>query len=59
VAKVVTRGYHLASTPGNRIRITVDWATNAVLRRESVQLGLVGSAAIPLDTAAPELPRHP
>jgi len=59
VAKAVTRGYHLASTPGNRIRIALDWATDAVLRRESVQLGLVGSSAIPLDTASPELPREP
>ena len=59
VAKAVTRGYHLASTPGNRIRIALDWATDAVLRREIVQLGLVGSSAIPLDTASPELPRDP
>ena len=59
VAKAVTRGYHLASTPGNRIRIALDWATDAVLRREKVQLGLVGSSAIPLDTASPELPREP
>jgi NADH:ubiquinone reductase (H+-translocating) len=59
VAKAVTRGYHLASTPGNRIRIALDWATDAVLRREIVQLGLVSSAAIPLDTASPELPRDP
>ncbi len=58
-AKVVTRGYHLASMPGNRIRTGIDWAAEALLRRQSVQLGLVRGPAIPLDTASPELPRHP
>ena len=58
-AKAVTRGYHLASMPGNRIRTGIDWAAEALLRRQSVQLGLVRGPAIPLDTASPELPRHP
>jgi NADH dehydrogenase len=58
-AKAVTRGYHLASMPGNRIRTALDWAADAVLRRQSVQLGLVRAPAIPLDTSSPELPRHP
>ena len=30
-AKVVTRGYHLLSMPGNRVRTAVDWALDAVL----------------------------
>jgi NADH dehydrogenase len=57
-AKVVTRGYHLLSMPGNRLRIAVDWALDAVQRRQGVQLGLLRSPEVPLDTATPELPRH-
>jgi NADH dehydrogenase len=55
-AKVVTRGYHLAAMPGNRIRTAVDWLLDAVLGRQSVQLGLVRSPHVPLDTDSPELP---
>ncbi|GAA2409243.1 hypothetical protein GCM10010191_17300 [Actinomadura vinacea] len=55
-AKVVTRGYHLLSLPGNRTRIAADWLLNAVLGRQAVQLGLVRSPLVPLDTDAPELP---
>lgn len=58
-AGAVTRGYHLAAMPGNRIRVAVDWVLDAILPRQAVQLGLVRSYAVPLDTAAPELPRHP
>jgi NADH:ubiquinone reductase (H+-translocating) len=50
VAKAVTRGYHLLAMPGNRARTAVDWLLDAVLPRQSVQLGLVRSAAVPLDT---------
>jgi len=57
-AKAVTRGYHLLSMPGNRVRTVVDWLLDATLGRQPVQLGLVRSAAVPLDTASPELP-HP
>jgi NADH dehydrogenase len=52
-AKVVTRGYHLLSMPGNRIRVAADWALNTVLPRQGVQLGLVPGSAVPLDTAGP------
>ena len=60
-ADLVTRGYHLMAMPGaaNRIRVAADWLLDAVLPRHAVQLGLVRSWAVPLDTAAPELPRHP
>jgi NADH dehydrogenase len=58
-AKAVTRGYHLISMPGNRLRTALDWATDAVLPRQAVQLGLVRARSIPLDTASPELPRRP
>ncbi len=55
-AKVVTRGYHLAAMPGNRVRTAADWALDAVLPRQSVHLDLVRAGAVPLDTATPELP---
>ncbi|TMR41166.1 NAD(P)/FAD-dependent oxidoreductase [Actinomadura geliboluensis] len=58
-AKVVTRGYHLLSLPRNRSRIAMDWLQNAILHRQTVQLGLVRSPIVPLDTAAPELPTIP
>jgi NADH dehydrogenase len=54
VAKAVTRGYHLLSMPGNRVRVTADWTLDALLPRQSVQLGLVPSEAVPLDSAAPD-----
>ncbi|MDX6356661.1 MAG: hypothetical protein QOF98_3564 [Streptomyces sp.] len=57
-AAAVTRGYHLLAMPGNRIRVAADWILDAVLPRQAVQLGLVPSWAVPLDTAAPELPHY-
>ncbi|MFF9767955.1 FAD-dependent oxidoreductase [Streptomyces sp. NPDC014636] len=58
-AGAVTRGYHLAALPGNRIRVTADWLLEAVLPRQGVQLGLVRAWSVPLDTASPELARVP
>jgi NADH:ubiquinone reductase (H+-translocating) len=48
-AKAVTRGYHLLAMPGNRVRTAADWALEAVLGRQSVQLGLVRSTTVPLN----------
>ncbi|MFI5563967.1 NAD(P)/FAD-dependent oxidoreductase [Amycolatopsis japonica] len=56
-AKAVTRGYHLLAMPGNRLRTATDWALDAVTKRQTVQLGLVRSGSVPLDTDSPELPR--
>jgi NADH dehydrogenase len=53
VAKAVTRGYHLLSMPGNRVRVAADWLLDAVLPRQGVQLGLVSAQAVPLDSALP------
>ncbi|MGA5300978.1 NAD(P)/FAD-dependent oxidoreductase [Nucisporomicrobium flavum] len=53
-AKVVTRGYHLLSMPGNRVRVAADWLLDTVLPRQGVQLGLVSAAAVPLDSAFPQ-----
>ncbi|KUN14929.1 hypothetical protein AQI96_03315 [Streptomyces canus] len=58
-AGAVTRGYHLAAMPGNRVRVAADWLLDAVLPRQAVQLGLVRSWSVPLDTASPELARVP
>ncbi|WP_078916018.1 NAD(P)/FAD-dependent oxidoreductase [Streptomyces viridochromogenes] len=58
-AGAVTRGYHLAAMPGNRVRVAADWLLDAVLPRQAVQLGLVRSWSVPLDTASPELARTP
>jgi NADH dehydrogenase len=55
-AKAVTRGYHLLALPGNRVRTATDWLLDAVLSRQTVELGLVRSPAVPLETAAPERP---
>jgi NADH dehydrogenase len=59
VAKAVTRGYHLLSMPGNRVRVAADWLLDAVLPRQGVQLGLVPGRAVPLDSATPEHPFEP
>jgi NADH dehydrogenase len=53
-AKVVTRGYHLLSMPGNRVRVAADWLLDAVLPKQGVQLGLVAAGAVPLDSAFPQ-----
>ncbi|MEW2568029.1 NAD(P)/FAD-dependent oxidoreductase [Streptomyces sp. NPDC047070] len=58
-AGAVTRGYHLAAMPGNRVRVAADWLLDAVLPRQGVQLGLVRSWSVPLDTASPETARVP
>ncbi|MFJ7335115.1 FAD-dependent oxidoreductase [Streptomyces sp. NPDC101116] len=56
-AGAVTRGYHLAAMPGNRVRVAADWLLDAVLPRQAVQLGLVRSWSVPLDTSSPEVAR--
>ena len=54
VAKTVTRGYHLLSMPGNRVRVAADWLLDAVQPRQGVQLGLVPGSSVPLDSAFPD-----
>jgi NADH dehydrogenase len=53
-AQAVTRGYHLLNIPANRLRITADWVLDALLPRQTVQLGLVRGPAVPLATSAPD-----
>lgn len=59
LANALTRGYHLAAMPGNRIRVAADWILDGALPRQGVQFGLVRSGSVPLDTSAPELARVP
>jgi NADH dehydrogenase len=59
LAGAVTRGYHLAAMPGNRVRVAADWLLDTVLPRQAVQLGLVRSWSVPLESASPELARVP
>ncbi len=49
-AKTVARGYHLLSLPGNRVRTAADWTLDAVLSRQTTQLGLVPPPSLALDT---------
>jgi NADH dehydrogenase len=49
-AKTVARGYHLLSLPGNRVRTAADWTLDAVLPRQTTQLGLVPAPPLALDT---------
>ncbi|TWD72431.1 NADH dehydrogenase [Kribbella amoyensis] len=57
-AKVVTRGYHLMSMPGNRIRTATEWVFDAVLGRQSTHLGVIPADDVPLETASPERVRR-
>jgi NADH dehydrogenase len=59
LASAVTHGYHLAAMPGNRIRVAADWLLEALLPRQAVQLGLVRSWSVPLESSSPELARVP
>jgi NADH:ubiquinone reductase (H+-translocating) len=57
-AFVVTRGYHLLALPGNRARTAADWTVEALLPRQTVQLGLVRSGDVPLNVEAPASDRR-
>jgi NADH:ubiquinone reductase (H+-translocating) len=52
-AFAITRGYHLLALPGNRARTLADWTLEALLPRQTVQLGLVRSGDVPLNVEAP------
>lgn len=50
-AKIVTRGYHLMAMPGNRTRTANDWLLDMLLGRQAVQLGVVRSEMVPMETS--------
>jgi NADH:ubiquinone reductase (H+-translocating) len=53
-ANVLTRGYHLYSMSGNRMRVLTDWALNGVTSPQTTSLGLIRAAAVPLDVDHPD-----
>ena len=52
-ANAVTRGYHLYSMSGNRMRVLTDWCLNAVSPPEATSFSLVDAESVPLDPAKP------
>jgi len=55
VAKIVTCGYHFYALPGNRTRTATDWAINTVMPPRAVQLGLVASERVRLESTGADL----
>jgi NADH dehydrogenase len=51
VAKLITRGYHLAALPAGRSRVVADWLVDAVAGRQLVQFGFVSESAVRLADA--------
>jgi NADH:ubiquinone reductase (H+-translocating) len=52
-ANAVTRGYHLSSMSGNRLRVFTDWALNTITRPEGISFEVVTAASVPLDANKP------
>ncbi len=52
-ASAVTRGYHLLSMSGNRMRVLTDWVLNAVTPAEVTSLQVITAQSVPLDVEHP------
>jgi NADH:ubiquinone reductase (H+-translocating) len=52
-ANALTRGYHLFTMSGNRMRVLTDWTDNAVTRVEVTSLGVISAKSVPLDVDHP------
>ncbi len=52
-ANLVTRGYHLFSMSGNRMRVLADWTLNTVTPPEVTSFGSISATSAPLDTESP------
>jgi NADH dehydrogenase len=52
-ANALTRGYHLCSMSGNRMRVLADRALNAVTPPEVTSLGVISAESVPLDVEKP------
>ena len=52
-ANAVTRGYHLVSMSGNRMRVLADWALNAVTPPEATSLAVISPSSVLLDVNKP------
>jgi NADH:ubiquinone reductase (H+-translocating) len=53
-ANVVTRGYHLSSMSGNRMRVLADWTLNAITPPEATSFGVISAESVPLDVDHPQ-----
>jgi NADH dehydrogenase len=52
-ANALTRGYHLYSMSGNRLRVFTDWTLNATTRSETTSLAVISAGSVPLDVNKP------
>ena len=52
-ANVLTRGYHLYSMPGNRLRVATDWTVNGITSPELTSLSVINAKSVPLDVNQP------
>jgi NADH:ubiquinone reductase (H+-translocating) len=52
-ANAVTRGYHLYSMSGNRLRVLTDWTLNGITSPELTSLAAISAASVPLDVNHP------
>ena len=52
-ANALTRGYHLYSMSGNRMRVLADWALNATTPAEPTSLAVISAESVPLDVDKP------
>jgi NADH:ubiquinone reductase (H+-translocating) len=52
-ANVLTRGYHLYSMSGNRLRVATDWTLNAITSPDLTSLAAIDAKSVPLDVNHP------
>ena len=52
-ANALTRGYHLYSMSGNRMRVLTDWTLNATTPAQTTSLELIDAKSVPLDPNKP------
>jgi len=52
-ANALTRGYHLYSMSGNRMRVLADWALNATTPAEPTSLAVISAESVPLNVDKP------
>jgi NADH:ubiquinone reductase (H+-translocating) len=53
LASLITRGYHLSSMSGNRLRVFTDWLVNGITPAEVTALNLISAESVPLDVDHP------
>ncbi len=52
-ANALTRGYHLYSMSGNRLRVATDWTLNGITHPELTSLAAIDAKSVPLDVNHP------